>query len=195
MAVGDLLELKVIGNLHGQLIVNVLHYIVSIDPAIDPALSLATQFDAVAIGPWLNAASLEYNYARVEARRLLPLPVQDPVIVSTGAAPGSDANDSLPASVAATITKRSGIAGRANRGRVFFAGVPINAAVQSQLIGGYLATLQAVATELEEPFLGDAGAILPCIFHRALGTIILITSCLARSVLRNQRRRQWGKGS
>lgn len=195
MAVNDIYQVNMVGRLHGQQTINVFHYIETTTPAGSAEAALAQGFGAGVASEVKNAASVEWELEKISVQQIRPLPPLLPVEDASAAGPGAVAGESLPTSVAAVVTKRTGLAGRAYRGRSYFAGVPQSQEVDSQLSSAALLLWQDVADQMAQPIsVAPSGAFDPIVYHRALGTGNVIVSGLARPVLRNQRRRQVGKG-
>jgi len=196
MAIGDIYQVTVSGTLHGQLTNSVLHYRETVSGGADGSVQLATAIDATLAGVSFRAnASSEWRYDFTVSQRIRPLPILLAVTVNLNAGAGQAGSNSLPSSVASVIRKRTALAGRKFRGRTYIPGVPSAVEVDSQLTAAGLTALQTLATQMAGTVGIGAWDFAPVIFHRATGTSTLITACVATAVLRNQRRRQIGKGA
>lgn len=194
MAVGDIFRVVAEQSLHGQTVLNVFHYIVGAVGATDETTGLASKFVATVIPPLKAVQSNELSHVSVTVQKIFPLPVRVPYRNVNGVGAGTVAQNSLPTSMAVVGTKRTSFAGRKFRGRVFFAGVPVTHEDNSVLAAANIAAWQAVCDAVKTT-LSDTGTDWnPVLFHKATNTSDLLTACEIRTVMRNQRRRQIGKG-
>jgi len=195
MAVNDVLALTVIGSLHGQTVINTMHY-VQVEGVItvgEPLLVAA--WIAHCMPDWKAVHSVEYSIEGVMAQRILPVPPSVPFLTTTANGPGTVAGDSLPSSVAVTLTKRTVFAGPRYRGRLFMAGIPVDWNFNSVVSPAGSIVYQALCDKLDDN-LDDADTMLwsPVLWHRETQAYNNITRFDARNTLRNQRRRQVGVG-
>ena len=194
MAVGDVLQANIIGQLHGQTTVNTMHYVTNEVGATPDAQSLTLALEATLIPKIKAATSNEWSLVKTVVQKIRPLPPAIGYESTTLAGPGFLFTESLPTSVAVVVTKRTTLAERKYRGRCYFAGVSATHEIDSQVTTVGLGLWNDVA-EVMESFQISGGYIgQPVVFHRAAGDWTPIDTCIARSVLRNQRRRQVGKG-
>lgn len=194
MAVNDVYQVTMRGSLHGQLILNTFHYRVTAVGAGDATTALLTAFKA---GPWTQikaALADEFSFDGNMAQRIRPLPplvgVDDFTAVGAGNVPGG----SLPTSMAVVISKKTALAGRKYRGRVYLAGVSTAHESDSTLNVGGVGLFLNVANAMDNSLVEGTHAFTPVVYHRGDGTTTDVTQCLVREILRNQRRRQVAKG-
>lgn len=120
---------------------------------------------------------------------------------------GSQVEQSLPSYCAAVLTLRSGLGGKSNRGRSYYAGICESFSSSSRLDGNTLAQLQNVGNQLlaffgpssgSSPFRyvifsrkaqGDGLSNNASLWHRP------VTQTVARSILGTQRHRKLGIGN
>lgn len=198
MAIGDIFQLTIIQRLQTQTIENVLHYAVTVDgdrANLTTALHTWASTSFAALAGAAQSTDLTYQISRVQ--KIWPLPVivaNEQVMVDSGTA----MNQALPAEVAAVVTKQSFLAGRANRGRVYIAGIPgpsvlvVNGLFDDPtmiLLNTLGTALTAVVNAAPGP-----GTLQPVIYHRLTHTTTDIVTALARNTPRVQRRRQIGRG-
>jgi hypothetical protein len=196
MAVNDIHQVVVRQLLHSQTILNVLHYRVSVDGGAATPSDLATLITNNVIPQFKQCQSNELTHVDIVVQKIWPLPPFVPIFSAVAAGAGSIAQNSLPTSMTAVITKRTAFAGRKYRGRVFVCGVPITLELDSQITAAGLIlynNLAAVLDDAQTSALG-ANAWVPIIWHRVPKTFDTVVSADARPILRNQRRRQVGKG-
>lgn len=195
MAVGDVLQVTVLGTLHGQTIQNVLHYYESTSGAGNNAVGLAQTAGSSVGGTFRTNLAAEYTYQGTMAQKIWPLPKTLSATDTTAAGAGDIASNSLPSSVAATITKQTSLAGHRFRGRIYVGGVPSSYENDSQLSAAGLAGIGAIATAIETPLSANGFTWTPVLWHRDTNAFTFVVNALARSILRVQRRRQVGRGS
>lgn len=196
MAVNDVYQVTLESRMHGQAILNTFHYKEAIPEVTNPIpeQELSNSFIAVVASPWLALLSNECSHISVLCQKIHPVPPFVPYLNVTGAGAGGIAVSALPTSVALVITKRTLLAGRKYRGRTFVAGMPVTQEDDSGVAAAAILLWNVVATAMTATLLGNEGAWAPVIFHKSDGTTNFITTCLTRPILRNQRRRQLGKG-
>lgn len=195
MAINDVLQVTIEAFLHGQQVVTVLHYAEANPPdtlTSENWLSAAVQ--TIVVPAMKGLQSAELGHAAVSVQKIWPLPPNVPVRNTTGAGGGNIAGSSLPTCVTAVITKQTAFAGRKYRGRMFIPGVPVASENDSQLSAAAMVTWQAAADAMNVTLSADNGEWNMVLWHRSTKTWHTVLKLLARSVLRNQRRRQVGKG-
>jgi len=193
MAVGDLYRCTIQYLLHGQQVMNVIHYRSDTAMAGNGQAALATKVDAF-MPTVLAELSQEILYQRVVVQKFFPFPPLPPTVNSTNAGLGDIVQDSLPVHVCATITTRTQFAGPGFRGRVYIAGLPVTYAEDSLITGTALDALQRIAAEYFSSRIDTSWTFTPVLVHRAAMTAENITSAEGREVLRSLRRRQVGRG-
>jgi len=198
MPIGDIYQMTLVGQLQGQTIENVLHYRVRSDA---DSTAFANGFESFANGILMPAAaecqSLNFKWTQVRVQRIWPLPALIAQEYSEGIF-GNDPANSLPAEVALVVTKQSFLAGRANRGRFYLAGLPVNSVevVSGRYTDDLMLLAQNFAATLYQlvPSLPVGGTLEPVIYHRTTHTATDVATCVARNIPRAQRRRQVGRG-
>jgi hypothetical protein len=195
MAIGDLYQLTVMGRCHGQTILNVLHYAITTEVGITQLTDLVTTFRTTCEAHWRACHSAEYTLDGYLAQKIRPLPInasyeEGPLVLA-----GTGGAQALPTSVAAVLTKRTDLAGRSYRGRVYLSAIPTTFELDSELTGAALNVYQTLADDLEQILAAGAGnAFTPVLWRRSAELARPITQFVPRQVLRNQRRRQVGRG-
>ena len=195
MAVGDVFQVTQIGVQHSQTILNVFHYRTTVAGTDTDILSaVAAAFEVVTSNAWQNTTSDEFEIIGYAVQKILPLPISNAFTRNVSRV-GLIAGDSLPTSMAGVITKRTAFGGASNRGRTYVAGLPLSFEEQSTISNIGLTLLQALGDTLDNPLVTTNGTTLePVLLHRDPMTVTPIKSTLARRILRNQRRRQVGRG-
>lgn len=196
MAVNDIFRVNVIQSLHGQTIINTLHYRQSTADA-DEANNASGLANLVATNlvPVMKALqSAELSHTGVTAQKIWPLPVKVGFLNTTGAGPGGVAGDSLPTSVAVVISKTTQFAGRKYRGRAYIAGVPVSHESNSALAAGVIPNWLTLSAEMDNFYFVGTDTWQPTIWHKSTSTFDDVTTCFLKTFLRNQRRRQLGVG-
>lgn len=194
MSVGDIYECSILGRQDGQITATVFHYRQASGNAGDQSGALAASVDGSLAAGLKTTLSPEWSYDLSSVARVSPLPRTAPTLNSTNAGPGTIGTFAAPSSVAAVLKKKTALAGRKYRGRFFLPGVPLSVIADSQLTAGGVTSFAAMATLLQGNIVNAAGTFNPVIFHRASLTFDNITSVTVDPVLRNQRRRQVGRG-
>jgi hypothetical protein len=193
MAIGEFYQVIIEQQLHAQTVLNVLYY--EQIAGIDGHESLLAQGIRLDVLPSMKAVqSNELTHVAVYAQKIWPLPPKVAFRDATAAGPGGVAQNSLPTSMAVTITKKTAFAGRKFRGRLFIAGVPVTHELDSQLAVANLAAWQAFADKLLVNLPSTGPEFSHRLYHKATHTVDTVLSCPVRLILRNQRRRQIGKG-
>jgi hypothetical protein len=195
MAVNDIYQLTVKQRMHGQLVLNVLFYKETVSGSGDAAANLATAFINTIMATWKTMQSNEISHEAVITQKVFPQPPLVPHINTSSAGPGTVSQNALPTSMAAVLTKRTQFAGPKYRGRLYIAGIPVTYENDSQLsAAGEVAAVQLAAV-LDDQISNASYVFRPVVFHRKpLFTSDEINVVSIQRVLRNQRRRQIGRG-
>lgn len=193
MAVGDIFRVTMEQALHSQTIMNTLHYrCVTTGGADSPVLAALITSN---ITPLMKAVqSNELTHGPVYVQKIWPLPPLLPAANNTAIGVAGVAQNSLPTSMAVVITKKTEFAGRKYRGRFFAAGVPVTHENDSRLALANVAAWQALADALDDVLVTPGWSFQPVLWHKATKTYHDLMSGEVRLILRNQRRRQVGKG-
>lgn len=139
-------QARIIGEIHGQQTVNVMHFAtndaIEDQGALDEILlALATAMLECVVETLLPAVSVDWKVVRCDAKRIYPV-LSDPIVAT--AVPGS-VGELGPASAsfeASLVNVRTGGEGRRGRGRIFLP-PPGEAAVAASAIDGPTLTLIA----------------------------------------------------
>jgi len=194
MAVGDIYQVTPRQLLHGQAINNVFYYRETVLASVAPAVNLAIRFGTVVIPLMKAAQSNELSHVDIVVQKIWPLPPAMPVVNSTFAGLGSVVENSLPTSVAVTVTKTTAFAGRKYRGRLFMAGIPATFEIDSLVTVAGQAVYNALAAVMDDVLTQAGDSFQPILWHKGPKTFDDVLAAHCKIVLRNQRRRQVGKG-
>lgn len=195
MATQDVYRLTVLGRLHNQRIIQVHHYRQTTTEPGDNSAQLTAAWRVANEPSLLACLSNEYSQEGYLTQRIHPLPVNAAYELPTPSLNGSVVVSSLPSSVAAVTTKRTLFAGPKYRGRNYYAGVPTTHELDSKLTASAMNLWGTYASNLEVPLVSLGGiSFTPVLFHRSTSTNTTVFTCIARDILRNQRRRQVGRG-
>jgi len=195
MSLEDIYQLTVDGTLHGQKILNVFHYRQFTDHPLDRSDALADAFEGVVKVPYLACLSNEYSLNGFSVQKVWPLPVLAAYQKAFVAVPGAIAADSLPTSVAVVIKKKTALAGPSHRGRIYLAGIPKTHEDNSMVTGAGTNLHNALADALSNNLVGIGGpGFAPILWNRDTHIATQIEDFEATTTLRNQRRRQVGRG-
>lgn len=153
-------RVRILGKLHGQDTVNVLHFATNSqinDPGAADALvlQLIAAVVACAIQTLLPATTSDWTFVGCDGARIAPV-VQDPLFQ---AAPANSVGTLSPTSVsfaASLVQVRTSGGGRSGRGRVFLPPPGETELAASAMDGPTLALLQAFVACLAGKFIGQA---------------------------------------
>lgn len=192
MAAGDLYQINVVGQLHGQTTVNTFYYRVSVEGVGDPRQKLIDSWLAHVHPLYADCLSQEWVTLKLESLGLQPIL---PKIDFADATAGTVLGESLPSSVAAVARRKTLTPGRTGRGRVYLPAVPASFETDSKLTVGSLATYNALTLELGLDISDGGWTFHPQHVRRKPAVQGLeIDRWTMDTVLRNQRRRQVGVG-
>jgi len=193
-AVGDILKHVNYCRAMGQNGLNVRHWRVSFQSGVAPSLDdVALALDDI-FRPLYTAYLLtSAQHLGTTLQKINPLPVGDEGSTSRSGVPGVVEGTPLPPQCCGHITLNTGVAGRANRGRMYLpfwaeeqctGAVPTAGAIALMLPIG-------VAHKTVQTFVIGAGSITlqPIIWRRASETYIQITSGTIQPHFSTQRRR------
>jgi len=197
---GDLIQLQIVGKLHGQRIRTVLHYAFAGDDHLDgeAALeSLDAVFEDFVLTTFLAFQSVEYRCDYIFAQVIKPVRYRP--VVLTVEANGTVEGSSCPSGVAAVVSRYGTPAGPQYQGRTYVAGVPVSSETDSKLIPAAVDLLDAIGAATAEPLLvGLGGNSAVPLTSGNVTTPVSITyqvqQYLPREELHYQRRRAVGRG-
>lgn len=203
-AVGDVYEAVFLQRLHGQEIRNVFHYqLLAIagganSPDTDAANSLSVGMESF-WNIWRLNASVELTCYGIITQRVRPLPRTAGWVRVPATQAAQVTGESLPSSVAVVIRKRTLYAGRAYRGRTYFAGIPVQQEANSSMSAAAVTAWNTVVLEIAKVITpaavnGFTFTWTPVLYAKKTALTNQIQSCSQDTILRNQRRRQVGKG-
>lgn len=116
-------------------------------------------------------------------------------------ASGTVAPPTCPPQCAGVLRRRVGTIGRANRGRIFYPGVPYNSQTGGKMTNAYYANMMVQCAFLANPLKGGDGVTelcKPMLLSRAANGAIdgwqFVQYWDANPVVRSQRRREFGVG-
>lgn len=195
MAVGDILEMRVLCVSGDQIGVNVRHYRVNTEVAPIPThLDIANSLDNVFAPLYKEVLSSLATFRGIGIHKVFPLPPTVEAQSTLNVGPGLRTGDILPSQTSGVVSLRTALAGRRFRGRAFIpfpaevsndaAGVP-NGAYQINL-GLIMNAL--IASRNVNVGLGSVG-LVPVIYRRIAHTSTDIQTGIARTIWGTQRRR------
>lgn len=201
VAAGDILLARVVTYTESQLGINVLHYRVSATTGTSCSLDdIALAFDSNWNALYKAVLSQNSHYRGVGVKRVNPNPsVESTSVTNDGV--GTVLADPGPKQAAGIITKLTGVAGRANRGRMY---VPFptvdDADVDGSPTNGYQTLLASIASNVLTPdtvvAVGGSATLIPCLAREVAGVWSSkdITGSRVQSKFGTQRRRgDYGK--
>lgn len=198
MAIGDIYQATIKAQLQGQACENVFHYRVTAD-ADGSALEqgLFNHMRDTIIGTVKAGTSSGCVWNEIRVQKIWPLPARVPLIGAISIA-GEVVAAAMPAEVAFVVSTSSFFAGRAYRGRKYYAGLPFSYFDPST--GLWNSAAQIAWAPVESAMIINAlssppsGIMEPIIYHRLTHTATLITKAVQKNIPRVQRRRQIGRG-
>jgi hypothetical protein len=195
MAVNDIIEFKIFSQAPSQVAINVRHYKITFEVGEGASLEAMAGNLAAALAP-LYTPIMASNavFAGVTARHIFPLPVRLETAIQGTATGGTAVGEALPKQVSGIITLGTGLAGRANRGRIY---IPFpteaNNEANSTPDATYLQSLALIGLQLVLTRTVTVGVnttdIAPVIWHRETLTSTPITMFIDRDKWATQRRR------
>lgn len=195
MDVNDIIQVTAYCSSGNQLSMNVLHYVTETKVGTGAThLEVSARFDTLWNAAYIALLSSNARYRGIGTKKIVPFPATVEVFSGINADDGGVASDILPRQVCGVITKKTGLAGRAFRGRVY---IPFAAEDDNQVSGipevPYTARLATLANLFEDTVVagvgGNTNSFAPVLFHRDGATYTPITECVARSIWGTQRRR------
>jgi len=193
--VGDILEFAVICKSDPQISVNVLHYRTTALAGGGVGLgTLATELSALLAPLYKDLLCEEATYEGVSVRKINPVPAVPPAQAVDDDGPGTVTGESLPTQVCGIITKRTALAGRRYRGRIYlpFPGEADNTNAQTP-IAAYATRAADLITVLDATqvfgAMGVTTTIQPVLWSKFYGSYTAIVKHDFRSKWANQRRR------
>lgn len=202
MAVGQVIRVTLFSSFRNQVGLNVLHYRqTSSQPSYELALAdLQPLVNALSnvVGPAMKEClSQESVFNGLEGRLLAALPVNDVIATAANTAGAGTAATAgtEPSQVCGLLSKRTGLGGRRNRGRMYVPFVPADAPDPDDLVGtAYFTQLQDLATVLTTPVTATNGMQTTTITQCLAGLVRnaggpLVTQMVVREGFATQRRR------
>ena len=128
---GDAYQLRIIGHQEGQETNNVLNFVAatSID---DVELRLVVAFINCFITNLLPVLTSKWTLNEVRWKQTKPVLGVEHIYIPPGAGPGGGSANALPSLNSACISIRTLQGGRSKRGRMYLAGIPEDATIDSQ---------------------------------------------------------------
>lgn len=189
VAAPNIVHLAAVYTLQGQRCENTWHYLVTAAKDRAKLQAMATthlNWFVAHVGLYSNALGLELIYVR----DLSSQSGQTLDFVPTSTTDGTRAAELLPNNVTLAIKRETGLAGRKNRGRIYWPGINSDEVTGTNtIIGGTGAALATALNTLLLAQFTDNGAV-EVVYHRATGTgTPVVGYTLADFFLDSQRRR------
>jgi hypothetical protein len=152
--ISDVIEVVIRGNHDGNTVLNIFHIKDEMDLPFDgPNLNAGLKVafcDALKV-----PTSDDFNWFQITSQVIAPV-AQDPFLSSINVT-GQAAGESLPSYCSIVVRKRTGLAGRKNRGRFFLTGIPEGAAVVNKLHPDSLTAYQGAMDTFLASFVAGGG--------------------------------------
>lgn len=152
-------QARIIGELHGQQTVNVMHFATNDQIADEGSLDtillqLAEALLDCAITTLLPATTVDWKLVKCDAKRIYPTP-SDPIVATAPANSVGSLGVTSASFLASLITVRTGGGGRRGRGRIFLPPAGEANIAQSAIDAPTLVLLTAFAACVAGKFLGS----------------------------------------
>jgi len=186
----------------GQVMENVIHFRAKTNVITEAQIKADCQL-------WLNffcnLQSTEVAYPAVLIKRMTPIPFDNITYTPVGGAVGGvQATAAVNSTLAIVITKRTGVAGKTHRGRMYVGGYPASWGVDRVTVAPGPTTLGTFAGNVLAAFQeeGTSAALVAGIYSREIGGTTPFTLAGWQAITRwdpqllcgNQRRRREGVG-
>ena len=198
MAVGDVLKLTVNGlSQNGDPNINTFYYLVTAEGTDDDRAALVLAWRGVPLSNYLACLSTFYNVVSYSCYRIWPTKSTLYQYTETSERPGTVAS-AIPAdNIAVTITKRTAIAGKAGRGRLFMPGVPASFISTGEVNTTGLTAYANFCGSVRSAISSGANSFSPVVFNLRtrppeVSFFNLIIDADTHIILRQQRRRETG---
>lgn len=195
MAIGDIYLVTIKGTMASGDVLNTIHFRETATGAGNPSQLLASGIDGRVSLSWRPLLSQDYTYSYTQAQKIAPGLITMPAIANLGAGVGGKAVNALPACAAITVTKQTALAGRFYRGRIYMSGISEDDETGGQLNAGLVTTFETSVSNMFAVVTTGGWAWNAVLWHKAGGSYSDITNWRVNRPIRNQRRRQFGKGS
>lgn len=152
----SIFHLRLVGQLHGQQTQNGFWFREASmhtgeDDDATNCAAIITRFNARVMPYFKDFANTEWHYIALVCATMKPR--HGPIVEAPfESGSGNQPNDSLPGSVAAVLSLRTGFGGRNNLGRLFIAGVSEGDHQAGELLADSLARLQGIGDQLISSF-------------------------------------------
>jgi len=196
----DILELQIVGRLHGQETRNTFHYYYDGPlPYADGRgylEALLTRFDTMVYGPLMDRISNEWTLTALTAQKIDAFRYR--MVTNPGSVEGGQVTgNSLPSYCAVVISRFAEIATHEGQGRIFIPGIPAADERDSELSDAAFALWLSIPGLLNttlNPTVG--GPAVPTLSRtQANARRQEVIQVQLRKILRAQRRREVGRGS
>lgn len=204
MAVGDVVQVNILGTLVGQLIEYVLHFRAKNGTATIPGL--VTDLQAGALKDLVTQGKSDgLVFAQLKLTSLVPYGTAPAFVTLSPNWPGLSAGDPLPPQCAQVVTKYTGLIGRRRRGRLYLAGGREADQAGGVWAAGNVTAVQGYADALLAVFgTGGSSNWQLAVWSRVVAGAAppfnataaeIVQSLLVRNLVETQRRRAIGRGA
>jgi hypothetical protein len=198
MNAGDIVQVTVQMRMYQQIMLNTYHYRLTADVA-DGAASideLLAVFDQSHVQEYCNFLSTAVTFGDIVGQKIWPIRYLPQLHTPVFGDQGLVDSEPVTTSVAAVIRRKSILASKSARGRVYIPGIPFTNTQESQLPLATMTAIELLADVFADVFpITGPSSFEPVIYNRsdpqASAPVILAQ---VDPILRNQRRRQIGVG-
>lgn len=200
-AVGEIYQMTYQMRVAGQLCENVLHFRTLTGSETRAQIRTSAEFYLTTIAPGIASP---VTFESIIIKQMTPLAFDETIGPPVTTTSGSSAAQPINNTTALVITKRTGVAGKTHRGRIYIAGIPATqadpnglntagAAIWHTIVGNLMATYGDSGTDLNlriGVYSGSIGGFHPF----TVAGWQQLTGLDVQPVFGNQRRRRLGVG-
>lgn len=202
VAIGEIYQLTVVGNAAGQAVETVIHFRERSNTSTPAQLKASAEAFVSLMRP-LQSSGLLYNHFVL--KQMTPVPFDEVVWTSATLDHGLVGNPLANNTLAMVFTKRTGLAGKSHRGRIYIGGLPDNFVAGQVVSAAGIAAATTFAAGVITGFDDATGAdphLAIGLYSRVIGGSSPFTLAGWQAVSRldlqvilgNQRRRRFGVG-
>jgi len=185
LVINQLIEVKFVNRMAAQNAVNILHYKVAAVVGNPTDTDVSADLDAAAGPLYRDLMSAEAAYVGSSFQIFSPIAFDRIINVVNGGV-GDHAEDVLPTQTALVVTKRTGLAGRSFRGRMYVPFMPETySTVDAKPSAAALVAADALASyPLDNITIingGDSVTLQPVVYSRKLATAVVVIGFTLRT--------------
>lgn len=199
MAVNDIFKLTVVGKDQlNEPNLNTFYYKVDVDGVGSPNISLSAGWEITVMPAYRGCISNTWNLTELDTYRISSVNGVGALVRNTGAFPlaGLVVQAAFAGNLSIVVGKRTGLAGRQSRGRLFMPGVPATFITAGVVSAAGLIAYNALGLAMTQSFINSGFTWSPVLFNKRKPPIASfftpIIDWLVNEVPRQVRRRETG---